>query len=746
MTVSFALGPTNTGKTHRAIERMLAHPTGMIGFPLRLLAREVYDRVTAQLGEREVALVTGEEKRIPDAPRYWIATVEAMPVDRTVDFLAVDEIQLAAHRERGHVFTDRLLNARGRSETMFLGAHTMTRLVRELFEGADVDRPARLSTLRYVGKRGLGGLPSRSAVVAFSADEVYEIAGRIKARRGGAAVVLGGLSPRTRNAQVALYQSGEVQHLVATDAIGMGLNLDLDHVAFASVRKFDGKERRRLTDAELGQVAGRAGRHRRDGTFGTLTPQTDLNVDTVRAIEGHDFPPVRRLVWRSSDLDFSSADALITSLARPSPDPRFVRVEQSDDFDILRSLTGRREIRERASAERELRLLWEVCQVPDYRKLMLVRHLGLLAEVFAQLVDHGRIDADWIEGNVRRIDRLDGEVDTLTARLSAIRVWTYVSHRVRWVDDTDALQERTRDVEDRLSDALHQRLVERFVERGGKTRRRSVEAPKDGPFAGLGALLEDAEAAAEEALETKVSRIVSARSEQLVLDADGAVRFDGERVARLRKGPRLTAPTVQVDGLEGAGARRRVERRLVAWSKDLVAELAPPPDRAEDAALRGLLYQLGEGLGAARKRDVRAQLRELDEAALESWGVIVGRRHVYLESSLSPEGLRARAALVRAHAGSRGWDVEAESLPTAAIAPEMRLPAGYDAVGPRLVRIDVLERALGTLRAQPVPFEPPEAVAASLGINGSAAKVWSALGYRLNDAGQLVPRKRRRRR
>ncbi len=743
--LTFALGPTNTGKTHRAVERMLEHDSGMIGLPLRLLAREVYDRVSRRVGERAVALVTGEEKRVPPAPRYWVATVEAMPMDVTVDLLAVDEIQLAAHRERGHVFTDRLLHARGRRETWFLGSDTMVPLATALFPRADVMRPSRLSTLRHFGKKGLGGLPPRSAVVAFSADEVYELASRLRVRRGGAAVVLGGLSPRTRNAQVALYQEGEVQHLVATDAIGMGLNLDLDHVAFASLRKFDGRDRRRLTDAELGQVAGRAGRYRRDGTFGTLSPHPPLDPETVRAIESHDFAPVRRMVWRNADLDFGSVDALLASLAAPAPDPRFVRVEQSDDFDALRALEARPEIRERATDEDRVRRLWEVCQIPDYRKLLLLRHVAQLGEVFVQLVDRTRLDPDWVEANVRRIDRIDGEVDTLTARLAAIRFWTYVSHRPGWIDDADGWQARTRAIEDRLSDALHARLVERFVERGRRTKRRAA-APRveaSGPFAQLGALLEaehdEAEALAEAA--------VDAPAEALEVTPRGAILLDGRAVGRLRGGRELTSPQVRVEGIEGAGARGRVERRLVALTKDLLHELAGEAPARGDAAARGLAYQLAQGLGAAALRDVAPQLRELDEEARRRLGLTVGRRFVYRAASLTPRGLRLRAAFVYVFFGAE-HEVLAESLPRAALEGAAALAAGYARVGPRLVRVDVLERALGELRALPVPFAPPPALASSLGADGvdggRARAIWGALGYVPDDEGRLVPKRRRR--
>ena len=368
--ITALLGPTNTGKTHQAIGRLLEHRTGMIGLPLRLLAREVYDRVAAQVGEAAVALVTGEEKRVPTRPRYWVCTVESMPVGHEVDFVAVDEIQLAAHRERGHVFTDRLLHARGERETMFLGADTMTDIVRALVPTAQIERHPRFSRLRGLPPCELAALPPRSAVVAFSAAQVYELAEKLRRRKGGAAVVLGALSPRTRNAQVAMYQAGEVQYMVATDAIGMGLNMDVDQVAFGSLTKFDGKVLRPLEPAELAQIAGRAGRYTRDGSFGVLAGVPPIPAPVVAQIEGHRFPPIERLVWRSSDLDFSTVDALQASLRQRPTRPHLRLVERSDDADSLAELALVPELRALASSPERVSLLWDVCRIPDFRKLL----------------------------------------------------------------------------------------------------------------------------------------------------------------------------------------------------------------------------------------------------------------------------------------------------------------------------------------------------------------------------------------
>ncbi len=745
--LTLALGPTNTGKTHRAVERMLEHASGMIGLPLRLLAREVYDRISARIGEGQVALVTGEEKRVPRAPRYWVCTVEAMPLERSVDFLAVDEIQLAAHRERGHVFTDRLLHARGRLETWLLGADTMAPILRQLAPEARLERRPRMSTLRHAGRSGLGGLPPRSAVVTFSANEVYELAARFRHRRGGAAVVLGALSPRTRNAQVALYEAREVQYIVATDAIGMGLNLDVDHVAFASVQKFDGRDQRMLEPAEIGQIAGRAGRYQRDGTFGTLSPLEPFSERLVRRVEEHRFPAIERLVWRNADLDFASLDDLIASLSSLPPSTLFSRVERADDFDALRALAERPDIRKRATSEEGVRLVWDVCQVPDYRKLLLLRHVGLLEEIALALFDRGSLDPAWVDAHVRRLDHVDGDIDTLTARLAAIRVWTYVSHRAGWTDGS--FQERTREVEDRIGDALHERLVERFVERG-RTRvvvdARAASERAGSPFAQLGGLLDEARRAGERDRERWVAAIADAAHDAFALDDDGAVRHDGEVIGRLVAGRELASPQVSVtiDEGVGRGARARVERRLAAFAKDVVAELLAPIAVASDRPLvRGILYQLERGLGSADARDARAQLEaasDEDRDALAARGVELGRRTIFARPLLTPAALRVRSLLVRVHRGSpepRAPRNGGVSVPRMREVPsEAYLAAGLVPLGPRAVRADIVERVLARLAELDAPFALPPEVSRWLGVRASErARVLAALGYRRTEDG-----------
>ncbi|HEY9216605.1 MAG TPA: helicase-related protein, partial [Phenylobacterium sp.] len=474
------LGPTNTGKTHLAVERMLGHASGMIGLPLRLLAREVYDRIVKARGPRSVALITGEEKIVPPRPQYFVCTVEAMPLSREVEFLAVDEIQLCADPERGHVFTHRLLHARGKSETMLLGASTMAPLVRRLLPHAEIVSRERFSDLSYSGPKKLTRLPRRSAVVAFSADQVYAIAELIRRQRGGAAVVMGSLSPRTRNAQVALYQSGEVDFLVATDAIGMGLNMDVDHVAFAGLRKFDGRRTRWLHPQEIAQIAGRAGRYRKDGTFGVTGECEDMDPDLVEAVEQHHFEPVPAAEWRNAKLDFGSLPLLMRSLAAP-PDRQGLKLaEESLDEMTLRQLAADPEIADRCRDRSALFRLWDVCQTPDFRKTSSEDHVRLVRDFFGHLTGRThKIPEDWIARQYDWLNRTDGEIDALAGRLASVRTLAYVANRPDWLADPAGWQGQTRQLEDRLSDTLHEKLMARFVDRRTSALMRGLRVRED---------------------------------------------------------------------------------------------------------------------------------------------------------------------------------------------------------------------------------------------------------------------------
>jgi ATP-dependent RNA helicase SUPV3L1/SUV3 len=728
------LGPTNTGKTHRALGRMLDFSTGMIGLPLRLLAREVYDRLTAQLGEARVALVTGEEKRVPKSADYWVCTTEAMPVDRAVEFLAVDEVQLAAHPQRGHVFTERLLHARGTRETWFLGSEAARGVLEALVPAASVVSHPRLSRLRYAGPTKLARVPPRSAVVAFSLDQVYAVAERLRAVKGGAAVVLGALSPRARNAQVAMYQAGEVDYLVATDAIGMGLNLDLRHVAFAALRKYDGRETRPLDVHELSQIAGRAGRWIYDGTFGTVLPEA-LPPDVAAAVEHHQVVPLTRVFWRPEALDYTSLDDLLVSLQRPSPRRVLQRVAEAEDTRALSLLAERPSVRALATHPERVALLWEVCGIPDYRKLLWELHADFLEEVYVALTGRtGRIDAAWFAPRLAALDDTGGDVDDLVARIAAVRSFAYLAHQGRWVHEAEALQARTRDLEDRLSDALHARLVLRFVDQpaggrgvavqaarrprtgsGASAAAESLEGPARGhPFAALASLRGALPGAPKGAVPEPEARgpwveaLVEAAHARFATDGAGRMldREGGAVLARLEAGSSVGRPGLRLVGLDelGAGARDRVHRRLLAWTRDHVGALMEPVRSLgrgrDDANLRGLIYQLDQSLGTVPSRRVRALVDALDAetlAALDAAGLVRGARVTWHRALLSAEAMAQRAELVRVWAG------EALPLPPLGRASvpvprgtkvEAWWAAGYAVYGGRAVRCDLAERAL----------------------------------------------------
>jgi ATP-dependent RNA helicase SUPV3L1/SUV3 len=744
--ITAQIGPTNTGKTHRAVERMLTHESGMIGLPLRLLAREIYDRVSARVGEGAVALVTGEEKRMPPRPRYFVCTVEAMPVKREVDFLAVDEIHLAGHVERGHVFTDRLLHWRGRLETWLLGADTIRPILDRLVPTAVIERKPRLSQLAWGGTATLRGLPPRTAVVAFSVDRVYELAERLRARRGGAAVVMGALSPRARNSQVALYQSGEVDYMVATDAIGMGLNMDVDCVAFADLRKFDGRKLRDLEDAELAQIAGRAGRHHNNGKFVTLSPLPALSASTVKAIEEHRFAAQTSVYWRNSELDLSSLETLAASLLRKPPHACLELAADADDARALARLGADAEIAARCRSGKNVALLWQVCQIPDFRQLQLDDHFKLLRAVFLQLTGpRGRLEKDWIARHLNRLSELQGDIDTLLARMAFIRTWTYIAHHARWLEDAQAWQEQARALEDDLSDALHAKLVARFVDAGNRRGRRSV--PVRGVFAEqlrqAVAQLPDGESenlSEPGKWEKWIEALVEAADHRFGLGEDGQILGDGRTLGRMSQGADRLRPEVAVtlDNL-GPGAKMRLQRRLVAWTRDLAETLLAPLRDERLAKLgpaaRGILYQLEQGLGTALASRAQAQLRQIDpsdRSRLGRAGIKLGRKVVYATALLRPEALLARATLCRAYLrpGTQFDIPKAHTryfLPTEEIDDDTCLAMGFPVVAGVAIRADEIE----SIAAHIAGGARPIAIARHLGCDADiATAIFEALAER----------------
>ncbi|HET8995348.1 MAG TPA: helicase-related protein [Acetobacteraceae bacterium] len=781
--VKAVLGPTNTGKTHLAIERLLAHASGIIGFPLRLLARENYDRMVARKGARYVALITGEEKIIPPEARWFSCTVEAMPLDRAAEFVAVDEIQLCADPDRGHVFTDRLLHARGMVETMFLGAETIRPLLQRLVPQAQVETRPRMSQLIYAGPAKLTKLPPRTAVVAFSAQEVYAIAELIRRRRGGCAVVMGRLSPRTRNAQVALYQDKEVDFLVATDAIGMGLNMNVDHVAFAGLGKFDGHRPRRLTAAEVAQIAGRAGRGMRDGTFGSTADCPPLPDDMVAAVEAHSFEPLSQLCWRNSDLDFSHVDALLSTLTAPPDRPGLVRGNDASDLETLATLAREPDVRHLARGRRMLRTLWDACQIPDFRKLADDTHARLCARVFGHIAREGHLPTDWLAGQIAGLARADGDIDTLMQRLSGVRVWSYIAARTDWVKDAAHWQGRAREVEDLLSDALHERLTSRFVDRRAAQLMRRLEAGDGeellsavtrrgdvvveghpvGKVAGFSFLpdpdtqgeerklvLRAARRALRDEMPRRVALLEAAPDEAIQLGDDQTVVWDGVPVARLAAGPTVLRPVVRVldsEFLDGA-QRERLRIRLQRFLDDRIRSELAPLFRALEAGdslvkARGLLHRLGESLGLIANDDRETVSPEL-RGRLRALGVRTGRLALYMPALLKPRPAAMRARLWALHHG-----VAVPALPGPGLVslpvpsdwpPGFAAAVGWIEAGPVLLRLDIAERIAGELgwAARPGALALPPGLASRLSIKAELLPVvLRRLGFRIVPGGGL---------
>jgi ATP-dependent RNA helicase SUPV3L1/SUV3 len=795
-TLTAVLGPTNTGKTHLAVERMCGHSSGMIGFPLRLLAREVYDRVVKIKGERQVALITGEEKMLPEGARYFLCTAESMPTDRDVGFVALDEAQMGADPERGHVFTDRLLHMRGRDETMILGSETLRPLVRRLLPDAEIVTRPRFSTLSYTGPKKLSRLPKRSAIVAFTAEEVYALAEMLRRHKGGAAVVMGGLSPRTRNAQVAMYQSGEVDYLVATDAIGMGLNMDIAHVAFAALSKFDGRRHRRLTTAEMAQIAGRAGRHQKDGTFGTLQlgaeGQGNFEPEEIEAIEHHEFPPLAQLVWRNARLDFASLPRLIASLDQRPRSEELTRTHDAIDLVVLKRLAQEEWVGDRANTPARLQRLWTACGLPDYRKTGPEMHARLVARVYRHLTEgDGKLPPEWINAEVTALDNVQGDIAQLADRIAAARTWTYISHRPGWLKDAGHWAERTREVEDKLSDALHQRLTQRFVDRRTAVLLRDlkakgaadlgVEIDADGTVAVEGEAIGTLDgfrfvadptaragekrmllAAAERRLTGEFARraklLGEADDDAFALVFDGTmpprITWNGARIGALARGSDALNPRILIDrSLDGlpAADRAAILARLERWmASQRDRQLGPLVKAAAladgvSAGARGLLVQLVENLGCLVRERVASQIAALDRndrRQLAQAGVRLGVVHVFIGALLRPEPTRIRLALWAVHRG-----IEAAPNPpspgrvTVEVDPaaprDFYDVAGFWAVEGQAVRIDMVERLARAMHGQRegrAAFVPDAMWVASVGMSREGfARLMRALGYRLKS-------------
>jgi len=741
--VKAVLGPTNTGKTHLAIERLCAHSSGAIGFPLRLLAREVYDRVRALKGERSVALITGEERIEPPEARYFLCTAEAMPVFRPdkpgggprnggdLAFVALDEAQLAADPERGHIFTDRLLHARGREETMLLGSATLEPMVKALVPGAEIVGRPRFSTLSHAGSAKLSRIPPRSAIVAFSAEQVYAAAEMLRRFRGGAAVVMGALSPETRNRQVALFQSGEVDYVVATDAIGMGLNLDVTHVAFAGLSKFDGQRQRRLTPAEMAQIAGRAGRHQTDGTFGTLSGgkserQVEFTPEEIYAIEEHRFAPLTRLFWREADPRFEDLETLIADLEAAPEEPVLARAPEAIDLAVLKRLAEDGAIADTVTSPGLMRRFWEACSLPDFRQQGAETHGRFVARLWQDLKD-GHLGDDYVATKIAALDNLDGDIDTLQARIASVRSWSYIAQRPDWVAARDEWAARARDIEARLSDALHQRLTERFVNRRTSVLMKSmgkdaallkVAVSEDGSVSVEGEpighlegfrfvvdaranhadrklLLAAAEKHLPKLLALKANALVASELGELEI-AGGRILRSGQAIAELVPTKVLTRPRIAL-AKEFAPLDQRQRERLAEaldhWLEGVLAPLEPlrrieaacrDPEAGSEA--RAVLLHLVAGAGmVAREQAGLAHVPKERRPFLRRLGVTIGALDVFAPALLKPAPRRLLQAI--------GADRRAlQENMAAVIDGTKQLPSGYRRAGKQAIRLDMAEK------------------------------------------------------
>lgn len=791
--VTAVLGPTNTGKTHLAVERLVAHSSGIMGFPLRLLAREVYDRVVAMKGPGEVALITGEEKICPPGARWFLCTVESMPLEREAAFVAIDEVQLGADPERGHVFTDRLLRARGRDETMLLGSDAVRPLVRALVPDAEIIERPRFSTLSYAGAKKLSRLPRRSAIVAFSAEEVYAVAEALRRLRGGAAVVMGALSPRTRNAQVAMFQAGEVDYLVATDAIGMGLNMDVAHVAFASLHKFDGRRRRRLTLAEMAQIAGRAGRHQRDGTFGALHADgpDSFTPEEVLAIESHRVPRLERLFWRNGAPPTNSIDALVAGLEERPDHDMLSPAPEAVDLAVLKRLASEQWVRDRARSPAMVKRLWAACGLPDFRKLGAEPHARFVGRLFRHLSEgSGHVPRQWFADEIQRLDRVDGDVETLAGRIAAARSWAYIAQRADWIDDPGHWGERTRVLEERLSDALHAGLTQRFVDRRTTVLLRQIGADAGdlpvtigpegevcveehvlGRLDGFRFTVEAGARAGDKrmllaAAEKRLGGELRKRGEALARagDADlslsilapeeeGApgcvILWRGSAVARLEPGTHPAAPRIVIDralDVLRPELRAAVRDHVEQWFSGQVRRHVPALFRLDAAtrdveagpALRALANALLDAGGILPRRAAGAMVEALEppqRKALRAMGVTIGALDIFAPALLKPAAAAWRRMLLGlGDAPPGGATVLARNAPGA------DLSHGFRPLGTQAVRVDLVERiarAAHDARKGRAPFALDPALATSIGIApDTLSRLMAQIGFRAVPPGK----------
>ena len=742
--IKAVLGTTNTGKTFYAVDRMLAYKSGIIGFPLRLLAREIYEKIITRVNKDIVALITGEERIIPKNPKFWICTVEAMPTKIKADFLAIDEIQLCIDRERGHVFTEKLLYARGNLETIFIGSETIKNIILQVVPNAQIIKRNRFSKLIYSGKKKISKIPERSAVVTFSIDQVYAIAEIIRRKKGGAAVVMGALSPRTRNAQVELYQNGEVDYLVATDAIGMGLNLDIKHVAFSKISKFDGEKERLLFPSEIGQIAGRAGRYVSDGTFGVTGNVDNLNLDLTSRIENGNFSEIKFIQWRNNFLDFSSLNNLIFSLESQPKEPFLIKSAETEDQKTLKSLIDQKMLDSFTLNDEEIFLLWEVCKIPDFRKLSYFEHSKLIFNIFNFLIKDALIPNNWLHQQMKQIDKVDGDIDTLSKRISYVRTLTYISNKKGWTKDQDFWQSITRELEDKLSDVLHQRLIQNFVDiktsvlsRSLKQRENLVaeineknEVFVEGQLIGRleGFIFQQEKSSSFEASKTikttanvvlsskylsKSEKLYNSFDSEFDLTNDGKIKWQNFNVAHLVKGDHVLKPKLKIlaDLEAGNEVFEKILKRITLFLDRLIFKNFEPLFKMKDdekisGLEKGVAYQIFENLGVIPKENIIDDIKSLDQSSrskLRKHGVRFGQYTIYQFLMLKPHPTKLRLILTSVFSQTQKFfDAPSPGLVTIKAIHNIEnfyyLSSGFRLFGNRAIRIDMLERLADLLR------------------------------------------------
>ena len=685
--ITAVLGPTNTGKTHLAIETMLSFESGIIGFPLRLLAREVYDKIIQRTDISKVALITGEEKIIPMNAKYYLCTVESMPLNKLVDFVAIDEIQMCADNERGHVFTDRLLNFRGEKLTMFLGSHTIKNIINSLEEKVEFIFKDRFSKLSYVGHKKISRLNPKSAIIAFSIEEVYAIAELVRRQKGGSAIVMGSLSPKTRNSQVKLYQSGDVDYLVATDAIGMGLNMDLDNVYFSSLKKFDGKKLRKLNLSEISQIAGRAGRYRNDGSFGITGDCKELSAEEIELIESHKLEPIQYIFWRNSNLNFKNFESLINSLDE-KPTKKFLRrIYDCEDEKLLKFFLKEHSKYNILNEKNSLEIIWECCQIPDFVKHTYGHHLEVVSEVFGFLTSgKKKVLNKYMKKQLNSLDKLEGNVDSISNRIANVRTWSYVSNKKGWVENQDYWIERTKILEDKLSDRLHEELTKSFIDKRASILARGLKQDIDlkteitdqknvlidGQYIGelkglklnldlkidsldtdIKSLKKASRQGVGPELVKRINQIIN--SNILKLKEDFKIYWGNDPIAYLTPGKNYLEPNLNLiaDDILEFENRNRLQIHLEQWLKKFIREKLTDLVNLNNIeknnnSIRALCYQLFENNGVLKRDLVSEFVKQLsldNRKILRKNGIKIGRYHIYLHKIIKPEAVTIRLLL-----------------------------------------------------------------------------------------------------